>query len=126
MSSAMKNGLMLVGLVAVLGLAAWFFSRGRKETTYPDDPSTNTEWMCGKCGKRVALSAAQVDDWMHSKDKVARGPNVTTIMFLCSDCKDFTVVRARVDPNTREWYIPGGLGDKRGAKAPDPKPAPQK
>jgi hypothetical protein len=129
MSPAIKNGLLLVVLVAILGLAGWFFTKGRKESIYPDDPNTVTEWMCGKCAKHYPLTAAKYKGWLESKDKVSREPGVTAVTFWCEDCKEFKVVRARVDQETREWYIPGGVGDKRAAapKAPpDPKKVPKK
>ena len=115
MSPVLKNGLMLVVLVAILGLAGWFFTKGRKDTTYPNDPSTITAWMCEKCGKHIELTAAKYKDWTDSKDKsqVTNGK----LSFLCPDCKEFTVKRAWVDQQTGEWSVPG-MAAKAGAPAP--------
>lgn len=122
MSPALKNGLMLVVLVAILGLAGWMFTKGRKETTYPNDPNTVTAWMCGKCGKHFELTAAKYKDWADSKDKVQYQKQKA--VFWCPDCKEFTVLRTWVDGQTGEWTVPGQT--KPGAAAPKPGAPPTK
>ena len=120
MSPTVKNGLLLVVLLAILGLAGWVFSRGRKETTYPNDPATVTAWMCTKCGKHIELTAAKYHDWADSKDKVQYQNRIA--VFLCPDCKEFMVRRAFINPQTGEWSVPGsekpGAALKPGAPAP--------
>jgi LPXTG-motif cell wall-anchored protein len=119
MSPALKNGLMLVGLVAILGLAAWFFTKGRKETTYPNDPNTTTAWMCEKCGKHIELTASKYKDWADSKDKSEFKNGRQS--FLCPDCKEFTVKRAWIDQETGEWSVPGAAAKAKAGVPKKPK-----
>jgi hypothetical protein len=107
MSASLKNGLMLAGVVVILVLCGFFYSRGRKETSYPKT-GFETEWMCDKCGKHFLLSPAQVDEWSKSRDKVRRDPKAADprqTVFWCPDCKTFSVLRATVDDVTKIWYI---------------------
>jgi hypothetical protein len=120
MSPAAKNGLMLVVVLAVLGGAGLLYStRSSKEHTYPTTGS-ETQWICSKCQKHYPLSPAQWKDWMDSKDRVRRDPNFPgkLVVFWCDDCKEFSVVRARVDRKTLEWFAstdPAGnpIGDQK-------------
>jgi hypothetical protein len=105
MSSAAKNGILLVVLVAAVASAGVFFTRSRKGTTYPTTGG-ETQWICTKCEKHITLSPAEWKDWLDSKDKVRRDPNYPgrLVVFWCPDCKDFTVVRAVIDRKTMTWY----------------------
>lgn len=124
MSPAVKNGIMLAALVVVLAAAGFFYSRGKKETIYPST-GYETQWMCDKCSKHYELTPAQYKDWLDSKDKLRRDPNYprNVIVFWCSDCSAFSVVRATVDKQTGQWSIPrdsaGNLvGEAKDAAAP--------
>ena len=128
MSSAVKNGLMLVVLVGALALAGVFFTRGNKERTYPDDKSMATQWICAKCQKHYELTPAQYKDWIDSKDKVRRDPNFPgrLVVFWCSDCSAFSVVRATIDRKTMNWSpsVDPFTGEAQGAAGkPTPKGA---
>jgi hypothetical protein len=105
MSPAAKNGVMLVVLVGALALAGVFFTRSRRESVYPTTGG-ETHWICTKCQKHITLSPAEWKDWLESKDKVRHDPNYPgrLVVFWCPDCKDYTVVRAVIDPKTGTWY----------------------
>ncbi len=95
MSPAIKNILLLVVLLGVLGAAGWFFVRGDPEKEYPTEASSNTMWKCTKCGWEVELTAAEVQDWLNSDDKVRKDRSMGRItVFWCPQCQEFTVVRA--------------------------------
>ncbi len=104
MSPAVKNVLLLVAVVVVLGVAWFLFSRSAKESAYPTG-SGYTEWMCDTCKKHVKLSAAELQDWMFDRKKREVGRPDQQVVFWCSDCQKFSVVSAEVDPTTGEWYF---------------------
>ena len=106
MSPTLRNGLLLVLLIAILGAAGWLFTRGKKETVLPKT-GWETHWMCEKCHRHFDLSPQQSREWMESKDKIRRDPNfpASLIVFWCPDCKAYSVVRAQIDPANDEWII---------------------
>lgn len=122
MSPAAKNGLLLAIVVVVLG-GAWFLYSKRAKPDDVSDPNTITHWMCEKCGKHIDLTYKQYDEWRNSPDKIRRDPkySVRQIVFLCPDCKTFTVDGATVDPATGKWTIPVNAEGKLIAP-PEPEP----
>ena len=101
-----KNGIMLAILIVALVGAGWFFTRGSKKDVL-DDPNTITHWMCEKCSKHIDLTFQQYDEWRNSPDKIRRDPKFKgrQIVFMCPDCKTYTVVGAEVDPVTKKWSM---------------------
>jgi hypothetical protein len=106
MSPAVKNVLLLVALLAILGATGFLFTRGNKESLLPDDPKQASQWMCDTCKEHVSLTPAKFDEWSKSADKVRRDPNYPgrPIVFLCPKCSKFTVVRADVEEDGT-WTI---------------------
>jgi hypothetical protein len=106
MSPALKNGLLLALVVVVLG-GGWFVYSKRTKPDDTSDPGTVTHWMCDKCGKHIDLTFKLYDEWRNSTDKIRRDPKYKgrQVVFLCPDCKTYTVVGANVDPATSKWSI---------------------
>jgi hypothetical protein len=111
MSAPVKNGLLLVALVAIVGAAGFFFSRGDKEKSYPAD-GPKTLWMCDKCNHEFLLSPAEYKDWYDSQDKRRRDPNYPggTTVFFCPDCQKFSVVRAMRSPSGKIYITKDSEG----------------
>jgi hypothetical protein len=108
MSPAVKNAI-LVAVVAVLLVGAVFiYKKQSSGTTYPDDPNLATPWMCDETGEHFKLTPAKYQDWFNSPDKVKHDPNLPArlVVFQNPNTGRFTVVRAEIDPLTREWFIP--------------------
>lgn len=108
MNPAMKNTLMGLLALAMVGVAGWLFFRSSKASEMPDTQETRTEWMCAQCQKMLHLTAKQVDDLRNSKDKVRRGAEFDPkhTVFWCDDCKTFTITRALHCNKHDEWYNP--------------------
>ncbi|MBU0638312.1 MAG: hypothetical protein KKB50_05560 [Planctomycetes bacterium] len=102
----MKNGLLLVMLIVVVGVAGWFFTRAKKGTALPTK-GFETHWMCEKCHRDFKLTPAEYQEWLDSKDKLRRDPNfpARVVVFWCPDCKAYSVVRAQLDPTTDKLVI---------------------
>ncbi len=104
----MKNRVLLGVLVLSGGLAALFFYRGDPQATHPDTAESRTDWICVNCGRTVALTAREFEQWSSSPDKPRRDPNANLkqSVFFCDNCRTYTIVRALRCKQHDKWYWP--------------------
>jgi predicted RNA-binding Zn-ribbon protein involved in translation (DUF1610 family) len=104
----MINRILVGALLVVAGLTVFFFLRGDPQTRRPDTAESRTDWICVKCGKTVALTAKQFDEWSKSPDKPRRDPNANLkqSVFRCDNCNAYTIVRALYCKEHDKWYWP--------------------
>ena len=96
MSPAVKNGLLIVLILAAVGLAAWQMSRPSDDERAPDTPDTRTAWMCATCGRIERWTARQVEDNLATPGRAQFGDEVGArqTRFYCDTCQSFTILRA--------------------------------
>ena len=104
MSPAVKNGMLLVVLLAVVGVAFYFFSSGDSERGYDDTDESKTTWVCVKTGYVVELTSRQVNEWQESSDKVLRGTGGKQTIFWCPETQDYTLVRAQWCKDDNKYF----------------------
>jgi hypothetical protein len=119
MSPAVKNAILVVVVAVVVVGAVFIYKKRTKDTTYTDDPNLVTHWMCEETGAHFDLTPAKYQDWMNSPDKVKHDPNQLSrlVVFQNPTTGRYTVVRAEIDPLTREWFIPT---NSKGEAVPPP------
>jgi hypothetical protein len=130
MSPALKNGI-LIAIVAVILIAAGFtYKKKSADTGYSDDPNLATHWMCDETGEQFSLTPAKYQEWFTAPDRLRNDPNYPQGLLVFKNEKTgrYTIVRAEIDPVTKEWYIktnskgepvplPDKIKEARGAKA---------
>ncbi len=113
MSPAVRNGLLLLVLVVVIGLAGFFLYRGGAGSSAPSSVESQTHWIDVKTGKVWHLSAREREAWDKEPNKRRRDPkyDVHQIVYFNSETNAYTICGAEKDAVTGEWYA---LSDPEG------------
>ncbi|MBK9118104.1 MAG: hypothetical protein IPM18_00635 [Phycisphaerales bacterium] len=128
MNPALKNGILIVVLLLVVGLAFYFYSRNTGEEALPTSDEYATHWMDEETEERFSLSPAELRKWQTTPGKLrapddsagggvmAMGP--TQMVFKNDSTGKYSIVRATIHGPTGKWYIER---DSRGRDVPIPK-----
>ncbi len=119
MSPVVKNVLLAVVVCVLLVGAVFIYKKKSADRGYNDDPNLATHWIDEETGEHFDLTPAKYQDWYSNPDKVKQDPNLPRglIVFQNPKTGKYTIVRAEIDPMTKEWFY---KTNSKGESVPPP------